>query len=134
MKSVHAGCVLASVALLVGCTEVTYQVKIINNGSFTTDFAIESNDSTTTFVQDLAPGKSTTVSHTATTFVTGTDRVTVSSGTLIGNEITPIDAQCTAAATSNDLLTVVKALDGTLSCTVTEARQAGSDKPARKGK
>jgi hypothetical protein len=124
-----------SALLLVGCLPVTYQVKITNDGSFTTDFAIESGySSTPTFVEDLASGTTTTVSHTGTGFLGAIDQLTVSSGTLIGGELTPIDAECSAAATANDVVTVVKAADGSLSCTVIAARAAapsGGNKPRR---
>jgi len=127
MKSVYPWCLCGAVLLIVGCQPVTYQVKITNNATFTTDFAIESDDdSAPTFVQDLAPGKSKTVSHTGQGNLTNVDSVTILSGTLVGSQITPIDAQCTTKVTANDLITVVKGADGQLTCTVTPGtRQTG---------
>jgi hypothetical protein len=118
--------VFGAVVLFVGCQPVTYQVKITNNSPFTTDFAIQSDDDTApTFVSDLAAnGGTVTVSHTGQGNLSGSDTVTISSGTLIGSELSPIDAQTTAVVTANDLVTVVKAPTGELTNTVTPMRQS----------
>ena len=60
-----------------------------------------------------------TVSHTGIGNLFGVDEATVSSGIVVGGQINPIDAQCVANVTNNDLLTVTKAPAGDLTCVVT---------------
>jgi hypothetical protein len=117
---------LGLTVVLVGCQPVTYQVKIINNSPFVTDFGIDSGDSMPiTYVENLAAnGGFTTVSHTGLGNLAGVDTVTIASGTLVGSQLTPIDAQVTVDVTANDLVVATKAAGGGMSATVTAARTA----------
>jgi hypothetical protein len=121
MKTLTWCWIVGVVPLFVGCQPVTYDVKIINNSPFVTDFRIQSDDdSAPTFVVDLpANGGMATVSHSGIGGPALVDNVTVVSGALIGGDITPIDAQCEANISANDLLTVTKAASGELTCEVT---------------
>jgi hypothetical protein len=124
MNCARALGVFGVAVLLVGCQPVTCQVKITNNSPFITDIMIQSDDdSLPTVVNNLAAnGGSVTVSHTGTGNLGGTDTITISSGTLVGSALSPIDAQTGAIVTPNDLVTVVKAPTGELSNTVTAFR------------
>ena len=121
MKTLAHWWIVGAVLLLVGCQPVTYDVKIVNNSPFVTDFRIQSNDdSAPTFVVDLpANGGMASVSHTGIGGPALVDDVTVVSGAFVGGDITPIDAQCEANISANDLLTVTKAATGELTCEVT---------------
>jgi hypothetical protein len=71
-------------------------------------------------VTDVAAnGGAVTVSHTGQGGLALVDTVTIVSGTLIGNEISPIDAQCETDVADGQLVTVTKAATGELSCVVT---------------
>lgn len=111
---------LACLAVSVSGCSATYTVKFVNNSPFATDFRVDEeglNDDT--FADDVAAnGGTATVSHTSPTRL-GIATAEIASGLRIGQDLVAIDARCTTDVTAGDTVNVVKAADGSLSCTVT---------------
>jgi|GEM_PF-6455417 len=114
MRGPMFGMVLVCLTTLVGCTR-TCEVRLVNQSESTTDFRIDefSND-LDTFVLDLAPGANpvTVIHHSMG------NRLTIQSGTALGQSLTVIDAECTARITDGDTVVVTKQPDGQLVCEV----------------
>ncbi|MBI1348122.1 hypothetical protein GC163_17750 [bacterium] len=114
MRGVLLGIVLAGLTTLAGCTR-TCEVRFTNLSGSTTDFRIdEYGTDLDTLVLDLAPGSNpvTVIHHSMG------NRLTIQSGSAIGQTLTIVDATCQARITDGDTVEVTKGPDGQLDCVV----------------
>jgi len=100
---------------VVGCGPITYTVNFTNNSPQVTDFVVDERgiDDDSFAPQVAGSGGKATVEHDTTSSTTN-----IASGTLIGQQLVITDARCSARVTDGDTVEVVKAADGSLTCTV----------------